>query len=45
MVDARGPLAEKINAMRKYVVSSTLRAPEWSNTHLLAGDTATGSRS
>ena len=32
-----GPLAEKINAMPKYVVSSTLRDPEWHNTHVLAG--------
>jgi dihydrofolate reductase len=33
-----GPFAEKINAMPKYVVSSTLRDPEWNDTHVLAGD-------
>lgn len=37
----RGPFAEKINGMPKYVVSSTLRDPEWNNTHVLAGDPAT----
>jgi dihydrofolate reductase len=36
-----GPMAEKINAMPKYVVSSTLRDPEWNNTRVLAGDAAT----
>jgi dihydrofolate reductase len=36
-----GPFAEKINAMPKYVVSSTLREPRWNNTHVLAGDPAT----
>ncbi len=41
LADARAPLAEKINAMPKYVVSSTLRAPEWNNSHVLAGDPAT----
>lgn len=33
-----GPFAEKLNAMPKYVVSSTLTDPEWENTTLLAGD-------
>lgn len=36
-----GPFAEKLNAMPKYVVSSTLRDPEWNNTQVLAGDPAT----
>ena len=30
--------AEKMNAMPKYVVSSTLRDPQWSNTTVLDGD-------
>src|ERR1044071_8090516 len=30
--------AEKMNSMPKYVVSSTLRDPEWANTTVLAGD-------
>jgi len=32
-----GQFAEKINAMPKYVVSSTLRDPAWNNTHVLTG--------
>ena len=30
--------SDHINSMRKYVVSSTLRDPEWSNTTVIAGD-------
>ena len=33
-----GSFADKINAMPKYVVSSTLTDPEWENTTVLAGD-------
>ena len=33
-----GPFAEKFNAMPKYVLSSTLEDPEWSNTTVLEGD-------
>src|SRR5262245_36506985 len=33
-----GALAERMNSMPKYVVSSTLEDPEWSNTTVLAGD-------
>src|SRR6185312_6753511 len=33
-----GEFAEKFNAMPKYVVSSTLESPEWSNTTVLDGD-------
>jgi dihydrofolate reductase len=33
-----GPLADKYNAMPKYVVSSTLTDPEWNNTHVLTGN-------
>jgi dihydrofolate reductase len=32
------PYSDHINAMRKYVVSSTLRDPEWHNTTVIAGD-------
>jgi len=33
-----GPLAERLNSMPKYVVSSTLEAPIWNNTKVLKGD-------
>src|SRR3954449_10199228 len=33
-----GEFAEKFNTMPKYVVSSTLENPEWSNTTVLEGD-------
>jgi dihydrofolate reductase len=33
-----GEFAEKFNTMPKYVVSSTLRDPSWSNTTVLDGD-------
>jgi dihydrofolate reductase len=39
MTDEVG-FAEKMNTMPKYVVSSTLRAPEWANTTVLSGDLA-----
>lgn len=32
------PYSDHINSMRKYVVSSTLRDPEWENTTVIAGD-------
>jgi dihydrofolate reductase len=35
-----GEFADKFNTMPKYVVSSTLGEPEWSNTHVLRGDVA-----
>jgi dihydrofolate reductase len=35
-----GDYADKINGMPKYVVSSTLRDPEWNNTTVLSGDAA-----
>jgi dihydrofolate reductase len=36
--EREGPFAEKINAMPKYVVSSTLIDPQWQNTTVLPGD-------
>lgn len=33
-----GELADKYNAMPKYVVSSTLSDPHWNNTRVLSGD-------
>ena len=33
-----GEFADRFNAMPKYVVSSTLRNPEWNNTTVLDGD-------
>jgi dihydrofolate reductase len=35
-----GDFADKFNEMPKYVVSSTLRDPEWSNSTVLEGDLA-----
>jgi dihydrofolate reductase len=32
------PLSDRINAMPKYVVSTTLKDPEWNNTHVVDGD-------
>jgi dihydrofolate reductase len=32
------PYSDRINSMRKYVVSSTLRDPEWDNTEVISGD-------
>ena len=36
-----GELADRLNSMPKYVVSSTLEAPEWNNTTVLSGDVVT----
>jgi dihydrofolate reductase len=36
-----GEFADKFNSMPKYVVSSTLEAPTWTNTTVLEGDLAT----
>jgi dihydrofolate reductase len=35
-----GEFADKFNSMPKYVVSSTLEEPEWTNSTVLAGDVA-----
>jgi dihydrofolate reductase len=36
-----GELADRLNSLPKYVVSSTLEDPEWSNTTVLNGDVLT----
>ena len=36
--EREGDFADKFNSMPKYVVSSTLENPEWSNTTVLRGD-------
>jgi dihydrofolate reductase len=36
-----GELADRINSMPKYVVSSTLEDPEWNNSTVLTGDVVT----
>src|SRR5262245_23868884 len=33
-----GPLADRLNSMPKYVVSSTLADPTWNNTSVLTGE-------
>jgi dihydrofolate reductase len=33
-----GEFADRMNAMRKHVVSKTLREPAWRNTHVIDGD-------
>jgi len=37
----RGELADRLNNMPKYVVSSTLEHPDWNNTTVLQGDVVT----
>jgi dihydrofolate reductase len=36
--DRSGALADRLNGMPKYVVSSSLEDPEWNNTRVLKGD-------
>ena len=36
-----GVLAERLNSMPKYVVSSTLEHPDWNNSRILRGDVVT----
>jgi dihydrofolate reductase len=36
-----GELADRLNSMPKYVVSSSLEAPEWNNSTVLKGDVVT----
>lgn len=37
-----GPMADKINAMRKYVATTTLNELEWNNSTIIEGDVAAG---
>jgi dihydrofolate reductase len=37
-MEGTGEFGEKMNGMPKYVVSSTLRDPEWNNSTVLSGD-------
>jgi dihydrofolate reductase len=36
-----GELADRVNSMPKYVVSSTLQEPDWNNSRVLKGDVVT----
>jgi dihydrofolate reductase len=36
-----GELADRVNSMPKYVVSSTLQEPDWNNSRVLTGDVVT----
>ena len=38
MARSGDPYSDRINSMTKYVVSSTLRDPEWNNTTVISGD-------
>jgi dihydrofolate reductase len=40
MEEVEGDYAVKMNAMPKYVVSSTIENPEWNNTRVITGDVA-----
>jgi dihydrofolate reductase len=40
MARSGDPYSDRINAMAKYVVSSTLTDPEWTNTHVIGGGNA-----
>ena len=42
MMEGTGVFGEKMNEMPKFVVSTTLRDPTWTNTTVLDGDLATG---
>jgi dihydrofolate reductase len=37
-----GEFADRMNAMPKHVVSTTLRNPEWNNAHVISGDVIAG---
>ncbi len=38
--ERKGEFADKFNSMKKYVVSSTLRDPEWNNTDVIGSTTS-----
>jgi dihydrofolate reductase len=41
---SRGPYAERVNSIRKYVFSSSLETAEWSNSTIISGEVATAVR-
>jgi len=38
VTDPADPIASRLNALPKYVVSSSQRSPDWRNSHLVTGD-------